>query len=119
MRLSVTKNATFASAMIMAALLGLASLAHAADPGESYQRAYVLCDAGMKEAEAGHRDAALGKLKAAQALMQKISQSQPQWQPALVAYKLHKIENLLKDLDSSPALSQEVQANPEAVVASP
>ncbi|MFC5457925.1 hypothetical protein [Prosthecobacter fluviatilis] len=105
--------------LVTAALLGFAAVSPAADPGESYQRAHALCDAGLKEVQAGHPDVAVGKLRAAQALIQKISQSQPQWQPALVAYRLQKIENLLKELDPSPALSQEVLPAPQTTAVSP
>ena len=92
------QTASIIHTLVFAALLGLAAAAPAADPGDSYTRASALYEDGMKAVEKGRPDAALGKLKSAQTLFQKIYQSQPGWQPALVAYKLQKIENLLKEL---------------------
>jgi hypothetical protein len=106
--LFVMKSATHLKIVVTALFFGLTAMVSAADrlsfdPDASYVRAGALYNAGMKAAEAGHMDKAIGDLKSAQTLMQKISQSQPGWQPALVAYKLQKIENTLKELAASHA----------------
>lgn len=114
----VMKSASITRALVTASFLGLAALAPAADrlpdADASYLRAGALFDAGMKAVEAGRMDTAIGNLKSAQALMQKISQSQPGWQPALVAYKLQKIEYTLRELAGSQAL-QSVDDDQEVV----
>ncbi len=116
------KSITFVQTMVVAVLLGVAAWAPAAerlgDPNDSYLRASVLCEDGMKAVEAGKREEAVGKLKAAQTLIQKIHQSQPKWQPALVAYRLQKIENVLKDLAQAEAQPQ-TESAAKRVVASP
>lgn len=115
------KSASFIYAMVTAAFLGLAAMSsgadHPADPDTSYLRAGALLDAGMKAVEAGHMDMAIGKLKSARTLMQELSQSQPGWQPALVAYKLQKIENTLKELAASHA-QQQAAEDDQTVVSS-
>lgn len=102
------KSATHLKIVVTALFFGLTAMVSAADrlsfdPDASYVRAGALYNAGMKAAEAGRVDKAIGDLKSAQTLMQKISQSQPGWQPALVAYKLQRIENTLKELAASHA----------------
>lgn len=116
--MSVMKSTSFFQALVVAVLLGAAAWAPAAEPAESYLHAHVLCQAGMKEVEVGHRAAAVDKLKAAQTIIQKISQNQPAWQPALVAYRLKKIENLLKDLEEAEA-EAEAEEEPQTVVTAP
>lgn len=115
------KSASITRALVTASFLGLAVLAPAADrqpdADASYLRAGALFDAGMKAVEAGRTDTAIGNLKSAQALMQKISQSQPGWQPALVAYKLQKIENTLKELAASHAQLQAADDDQEVATA--
>jgi hypothetical protein len=119
-KISVMKSVTFVQTMVVAVLLGVAAWAPAAerlgDPSDSYLRASVLCQDGMKAADAGNRETAMSKLMAAQTLIQKIHQSQPNWQPALVAYRLQKIENVLKDLAQAEA---QTESAAKTVVASP
>ncbi len=86
---------------------------------ESYSRASVLYQDGLKAVEAGRLETAMGKLKSAQTLIQKIDQSQPNWQPALVAYKLQKIENILKELGSAHAQLEKALKDDKTVVATP
>ncbi len=116
------KIATFVQAMVVALCIGGAAWAPAAerqvDPSDSYFRAFVLCQDGMKAVEAGKRVEAMGKLKAAQTLIQKIHQSEPNWQPALVAYRLQKIENVLKSMTQAEAQPQ-TESAADRVVASP
>ncbi|WP_395742055.1 hypothetical protein [Prosthecobacter sp.] len=92
------QNTSSVPAIIAAILFGLAAWAPAAEPADAYRNATVLCQDGMKAMEEGRHEAAVGKLRAAQTLIQKISQSEPHWQPALVAYRLLKIENALKEM---------------------
>ncbi len=113
------KSAAFVQALVVTVLLGSAAWAPAAEPADSYRSASVLCQDGMKALEAGHREAAVGKLKAAQTLIQKISDSQPRWQPALVAYRLQKIENVLKELSSADAQTLQSVSAVQAVVTPP
>jgi hypothetical protein len=115
----VMKSAPFVQALVVAVLLGAAVWAPGAEPGDSYQNASVLCQDGMKAMEAGHRETAMGKLKAAQTLIQKISHSQPHWQPALVAYRLQKIENVLKELSLADAQALKSVSAVQAVVTPP
>lgn len=109
--------------MVAAALLGVSAVASATDrlpdPDDSYSRASALYQDALKAVETGRTEAAMGKLKSAQTLIQKISQSQPAWQPALVAYKLQKIENILKDLDAAHAQQKSVVPGTHAMVTSP
>ena len=117
------KSASYIPALVVAALLGVVAWAPAAerqpDPSASYSRASVLYQDGLKAVEAGKRETAVGKLKSAQTLIQKIMQSQPDWQPALVTYKLQKIENILKELGSKHAQQQALVPGAPQVVASP
>lgn len=117
------KNASYLPTLVVAVLLGLAVGAPAAerlpDPSDSYSRASALYQDGLKAEEAGKRETAVGKLKSAQTLIQKIMQSQPGWQPALVTYKLQKIENILKELSSKHAQQQSLVPGAPQVVASP
>ena len=117
------KNATLFQAIVAAVLLGVSAVASATDrlpdPDVSYSRAAVLYEDGLKAVEAGRPEAAMGKMKLAQTLIQKISQSQPGWQPALVAYKLQKIENILKDLDAAHAQQHAAVPGTHAAVTSP
>jgi len=114
------KSITFVQIMVVAVLLGVAAWAPAAerlaDPSDTYFRAHVLCQDGIKAADAGKREEAVGKLKEAQTLIQKIHQSQPNWQPALVAYRLQKIENVLKELVQAEA---QTESAVKTVMASP
>ena len=115
------KIASVIPALVTTALLVLAGMSSAndqlVDPETSYVRAGALFDAGIKAVEAGRVETAIGNLKSAYLLMQKLSQNQPGWQPALVAYKLQKIENTLKDLAASHALQQVVNDDPLEVTA--
>lgn len=117
------KSASFIHTLMVAALLGLAAGVPAAerlpDPSDSYSRASALYQDGLKAVEAGKWETAVGKLKSAQTLIQKIMQSQPGWQPALVTYKLQKIENILKEMGSAHALQQPLAPGASEVVASP
>ncbi len=117
------KSATYFPALVIAALLVLAAGAPAAerlpDPSDSYSRASALYQDGLKAVEAGKRETAVGKLKSAKTLIQKIMQSQPGWQPALVTYKLQKIENILKELSSKHAQQQPLVPGTPQMVASP
>ena len=117
------KSTSVLYALVITALVGLSTWAPAAerlaDPNDSYLRASTLYQDGMKAMEAGRSETAMGKLKSAQTLIQKITQSQPNWQPALVAYKLQKIENLLKELSAAHAQQQELVPGAPTVVASP
>ena len=117
------KSASFIYVLVIAALLGLAADAPAAerlsDPSDNYLRAQLLYQDGMKAVEAGKPETAVGKLKSAQTLIQKIMHSQPDWQPALVTYKLQKIENILKELGSRHAQRQKLVPGSPEVVASP
>jgi len=117
------KSATYLPALVIAALLGVVAWAPAVesllDPIDSYSRASALYQDGLKAVEAGKRETAVGKLKSAQTLIQKIMKSQPGWQPALVTYKLQKIENILKELGSKHAQQQALVPGAPEVVASP
>ena len=117
------RSASFIHALVVTALLGLAAEAPAAerlsDPSDSYSRASLLYHDGLKAVAAGKREMAVGKLKSAQTLIQKIMQSQPGWQPALVTYKLQKIENILKELGSKHAQNRNLVPGVPEVVATP
>lgn len=117
----VMKSASIVHALITAAFLALAGMSSAneptTDPDSSYLRAGALFEAGIKAVHAGRVETAIGNLQLARSLMQKISQSQPGWQPALVAYKLQKIENTLKDLAASQALQLVVDDDQPEVTA--
>jgi hypothetical protein len=92
-------------ALLVAALMGIAALAPAAedpsDTADTYFRAFVLCNAGMKAVEAGRREDAIRDLKSAQVMIKEIQQSQPGWQPAIVEFRLKRIEDVLKSLGAN------------------
>lgn len=109
-RSAVTKSTTLIQALI--ATFAVASMAvtavaeRAAEPHKTYLRAAALYEDGMKAAGLGQHETAVSRLKAAQTLIQKLSQSQPGWQPALVAYRLQKIGNALQELDEAQGEAQ-------------
>ncbi|WP_395749463.1 hypothetical protein [Prosthecobacter sp.] len=88
--------------LLVVALLGLASFSQAAedrdDVAEAYFQAFVVCNAGMKAALAGQREAAIANLKSAQSAILEIQKSHPTWQSEIVAFRLKKIATALKSL---------------------
>ncbi|WP_395738156.1 hypothetical protein [Prosthecobacter sp.] len=96
------KRTSTLHALLMAALLGLASVTHAAeetsDTANAYFHAFILCKTGMEAVEGGRREQAIQNLKSAQATIKEIQRTRPDWQPAIVAARLQKIENVLKSL---------------------
>ena len=105
--------------LLACGLLVLAGPAFAQEASDLFLRAYQDFQAGEKLERDGNPREAFARYQSASKLLEQISKSQPDWQPAVVEFRLKKTRENLTRLDGEVAALPVVQDGPEGPLPQP